>query len=114
MAVKFRRNDICLEGRRSWPAVTLGSGAVADANAWVVVEHDGQWYAATWEYLRVGAACKPREKVNGKHVEKAPLDGEWHPRSGARVGLMVSCLARDPRVPSNCRERSNVEWVTWR
>ena len=92
-----------------WPA----SGGV-NANCWVFARwSDGQWYAATFEYLRSGQTAKPMGVLSGAmgdHIKVSPLS-QWRPRSGERIGLMVSGLARSSS--RNVRERSNVVMVTW-
>ena len=93
---------------RVWPAV----GGV-NANPWVIVNLNGQWYAATFEWFRHGQTSKPVGVLNGAmgdHIKASPLSG-WRPRSGERFGLMVSGLAR--AQSRNVRERSNVVMVTW-
>jgi len=90
-----------------WPA----SDGV-NANPWVFVNLNGQWYAATWEYLRHGQTMKDMSgKSWGDHIKVSPLSS-WEPRPGERMGLMVSGLARGGL--SNVKERSNVSMVTWK
>ena len=92
---------------RVWPA----SDGV-NANPWVFVNLGGQWYAATWEYLRQGQTMKDMSgKSWGEHIKVAPLSS-WEPRPGERFGLMVSGLVRGGL--SNVKERSNVSMVTWK
>lgn len=84
-----------------------------NANPWVFVNYGGQWYAATFEYFRHGQTSKPVGVLNGAlgdHIQVAPLN-KWRPRSGERIGLMVSGLARAQQ--RNVRERSNIVMVTW-
>ena len=84
-----------------------------NANPWVIVNMNGQWYAATFEYLRFGQVSKPVGVLNGSmgdHIKVSPLSS-WRPRSGERFGIMVSGLARSNL--RNVRERSNVSMVTW-
>jgi len=82
-----------------------------NANPWVFVNLNGQWYAATWEYLRYGQTSKQMGgKSWGGHIKVSPLSS-WEPHSGERVGLMVSGLARSSL--RNVKERSNVTMVTW-
>jgi hypothetical protein len=93
---------------RAWPAV----GGL-NANPWVIVNYGGQWYAATFEYFRHGQTSKPVGVLNGAlgdHIKVPPLN-RWRPRSGERIGLMVSGLARAQQ--RNVRERSNIVMVTW-
>lgn len=92
---------------RVWPAADG-----VNANPWVFVNLNGQWYAATWEYLRSGQTVKDMSgKSWGEHIKVAPLSS-WEPRPGERFGLMVSGLVRGGL--SNVKERSNVSMVTWK
>jgi len=93
---------------RVWPAV----GGL-NANPWVIVNMNGQWYAATFEWFRFGQTSKPKGVLDGSmgdHIKVSPLN-KWRPRSGERFGLMVSGLARTST--RNVKERSNVSMVTW-
>lgn len=89
-----------------WPAMDG-----VNANPWVIVNLNGQWYAATFEWFRHGQTAKPMSVLSGGgHIKVAPLSS-WRPRSGERIGLMVSGLART--TMRNVKERSNVAMVTW-
>ena len=91
-----------------WPSVDG-----VNANPWVIVKMDGQWYAATFEWFRYGQTSKPVGVLNGSmgdHIKVSPLN-RCRPRSGERIGLMVSGLAR--AKSRNVKERSNVSMVTW-
>lgn len=91
-----------------WPAVDG-----VNANPWVIVKMDGQWYAATFEWLRKGQTSKPRGVLDGSmgdHIKVSPLN-RWRPHSGERFGIMVSGLARTQM--RNVRERTNISMVTW-
>ena len=89
-----------------WHAV-----AGANANPWVFVNLNGQWYAATFEYLRHGQTAKPMSVLNSRdHIKVSPLD-KWRAHSGERIGLMVSGLVRGGY--RNVKERSNIVMVTW-
>ena len=91
---------------KAWPAVDG-----ANANPWVFVNLNGQWYAATYEWLRHGQTAKPMAVLSGGgHINIPPLSA-WRPHSGERIGLMVSGLARSSL--RNVKERSNVVMVTW-
>ena len=35
--------------RNVWPAQTTAEGKGCNANAWIIFEYNGQWYAGTWE-----------------------------------------------------------------
>ena len=91
-----------------WPAVDG-----VNANCWVFVKLNGQWYAATFEWLRRGQTAKPKGVLDGSmgdHIKVSPLSS-WDPHSGERIGIMVSGLARTQL--RSVRERSNVYMVTW-
>lgn len=93
---------------RVWPAVDG-----VNANPWVIVNMNGQWYAATFEWLRFGQTSKPKGVLDGSmgdHIKVSPLN-RWRPQSGERFGIMVSGLARTSQ--RNVKERSNVSMVTW-
>ena len=95
-----------------WPAVRHSSGILVEGNPWVFAKINGWWYGVTWEWLRPGQTCKQRTGHDFRiHVASAsPLSG-WTPRSGEKVGFMVSTPARfGPMGPA--RERSNVVIVT--
>ena len=93
---------------RVWPTVDG-----VNANCWAIANIGGQWYAATFEYLRPGQTSKPVGVLDGSkgdHFKVSPMSS-WRPRSGERFGLMVSGLARGGL--RNVKERSNISMVTW-
>lgn len=93
-----------------WPGKTIDGGS-CNANPWVVVNRNGEWCAATFEWLRVGQTSKDMGgKSWGDHIKVSPLSG-WEPTSGERIGFIVSGLARSN--VRNVKERSNVSWVVW-
>lgn len=86
-----------------------------NANPWVFVNKNGQWYAATFEYLRGGQMWKPMGVLDrsgglGDHIKKAPLSS-WTPSKGERIGLMVSGLCRGGL--KNVQERTQVQFLNW-
>jgi len=107
---------ICIDHtkRGRWPAGNFsGSGAIVDSNLWVFANIGGTWYAATWEWLRAGTTCKNFGASDFRtHVNGASPLSSWTPRSGERIGLMVSTPARlGPAGPVH--ERTNVVLRTW-
>jgi hypothetical protein len=83
----------------------------AEGNPWIFVNLDGQWYAATYEWLAPGQVCKGITRDNiGSHIGRAPLSS-WRPRPGEVVGLMVSARARFRA--DTVAERSNIVMVVW-
>jgi len=81
-----------------------------NANPWIIVNLDGRWTAATFEWLRPGQTSKPASVVEGSHIKKAPLNN-FRPRSGETYGWMVTSLARDGTRTVN--ERTNIVLARW-
>ena len=86
-----------------------------NANPWVIAKVNGQWYAGTFEWLRYGQTSKPKGVLDrsgglGDHIKVSPLSS-WTPKSGERIGIMVSGLARTSA--RNSKERTSVVMVTW-
>lgn len=105
--------NVPFDKTKEWP--TKNADGAVNANVWALVNVDGQWYAATWEWLRPGGTSKSVKKLlktggEGDHFKVSPLN-KWTPKSGEKIGLMVSGLARSN--VRNVYERSNVEWVVW-
>jgi len=92
-----------------WPGKNT-AGAFVNANPWVFVQHNGRWYAATWEWLRYGQTTKATYAVAGDHIKRSPLH-DFRPQRGTEYGFMVSGLARSG--VRNVKERSNVVMVRW-
>ncbi|MDD3618815.1 MAG: hypothetical protein RBR09_06225 [Desulfobulbaceae bacterium] len=90
---------------RTWPGEL-------NANPWIFVYRNNNWYAATWEWLRFGQTVKGLYAVNGDHIKKDPLTN-FTPRTGELYGFMVSGTARN-HVSPNVRERSNIVMLNWK
>lgn len=82
-------------------------------NAWVFAEYEGQWYAATFEYMRVGQTRKYAAAVDGDHIERSPFPIDWRPASGQQLYFMVSGLIRNPPYDRNIEERPNIVSLIW-
>ena len=94
----------------AWPGVNH-VGANVNANPWIFVQKPGGgWYAATWEWMKVGQTTKNKSSVAGDHIKKSPLEN-FRPVPGEWYGFMVSGLARDST--RNVYERSNVVMLKW-
>ena len=95
----------------TWPGVVMTANPL-NANPWIFVrKSDGSgWYAATWEWLKVGQTSKARSSVNGSHIKVSPLN-TFEPVPGEWYGFMVSGLARSST--RNVQERSNVVMIKW-
>lgn len=106
---RFINLDYCAAGR--WPISRYEGGDVdVVGNPWVFVNKNGQWYAATWEWLRPGQTSKHASAVECGHIKRRELNN-WRPRSGERLGFMVSGMARSG--VRNIKERTNVVMFTW-
>ena len=113
------RGGICISHTQAnrWQGVIIGTTLLA-GNPWVFVEIDGQWYGATYEWLRPGQICKfqaqgagPPSLEIGPHTKRNPIS-RWVPKSGETLGFMVSTPARsNDRGSSN--ERSQIVLVRW-
>ena len=110
-SVKIKGGMISLDYDKSttWPGRNH-MGAFVNANPWIFVLKDGQWYAATWEWLRYGQTEKGRYAVAGDHIKRDPLK-HFKPAPGETYGFMVSGLARDRE--RNVKERTNVLMLVW-
>lgn len=99
----------------AWPIVLSFGTTEVVGNAWIFIEERGQWYAATWEWLRPpGQTCKFAAAVDGGHIKADPF-GEfsgWLPTSGQSYYFMVSGLIRNPNY-ANVMERSNIVEYVW-
>jgi hypothetical protein len=110
-----RVTRICFPHSKAGKWKRSGEG---EGNVWVIAEVDGTWYAATWDYIRPGQICK---SANGfdwasrrdgifAHTQQPPLEGRV-PRSGDRIGIMVSGFARTSQ--RTVLEKSNIFMTTW-
>ncbi len=107
LRVSINRSTVSMsyDKSRSWPAV----GGL-NANPWIIVNLNGQWTAATFEWFRQGQTSKPTSVVEGGHIKKAPLNN-FRPVSGETYGWMVTSLARDSKRTVN--ERTNIVLARW-
>lgn len=83
---------------------------------WIFIKLDGQWYAATFEYMRFSQIDKLAEAVNGGQIKRAPFSStgyEWHPAEGEVYGFMTSGMARFNLNNLNVSERSNISLYRW-
>ncbi len=119
--VRFSSTEICLDHDKTstWTAVTIEPDVDVNANPWAFIwspdvsSYGGQWYGATWEWMRPGNTCKGSYAVAGDHIKQGP----YHPTSGWRAStgevfyFMVSGLARS--WERNQEERSDPVRTTW-
>ncbi len=115
VTVDLGGDQICLNHDKAgtWDSQDIsGDGTYVNANPWVFILYDEQWYGATWEWMRPDQTCKSASSVAGDHIKQSPfVDIDWRPTSGETLYFMVSGLARFSE--RNHEERSNVVEVTW-
>ena len=114
-SVTFKGGLICLNHDKAgvWSNNKINA-VIVNANPWVFIWHKGQWYGATWEWMRPNQTCKNRSSVAGDHIKKKPFDAAsgWKPKSGQVLYFMVSGLARMSSI-TNVKERSKPVKVIW-
>jgi hypothetical protein len=119
-SVTFQGGSICLnyDKANSWPSVSIPHSSGTKnvdvvANPWVFIQHGGQWYGATWEWLAVGTKCRNKKAVAGDHIKQPPFGPmNWKPTSGETLYFMVAGLSRFSNI-KNVSERSNIVKVIW-
>jgi hypothetical protein len=109
---------ICMNfgGTTAWPSAQIDhtSGAYkinVNANPWVFVYQNDQWYGGTWEWMTPNGNCKNITSVEGGHIKQPPLVG-WDPTPGETLYFMVSSIARGANL-NNYQARTNVVKVIW-
>ena len=110
-SVSFNGRYIVLDYDKAntWPAHDFGDMQL-NANPWVIVNRDGKYYAATWEWMRKGQTSKFASAVNGDHIKRRELN-DWAPEPGEELQFFLSGLIRGPQ--RNVSERSNVVKIKW-
>jgi hypothetical protein len=115
--VSIGNGQICVYHTKAgqWPTSLFGSNdpIAVEGNVWIIANVGGQWYAATYDWLRPGQECKfvTGPELGRDQIRIPPLDASWEPRSGDLVGFMVSTRARD-HVRAGM-ERTNVVTIRW-
>lgn len=110
--VEIGASSITIEHSKAgdWPTFNY-NGVEIEGNPWVFVNRGGQWYGATYDWLRPGQTEKAVTGDDiGENIKAEPL-ASWTPKAGELVGFMVSTPARDGNRTSN--ERSNVVMTRW-
>jgi hypothetical protein len=118
LTVDIGSGVICMNfgGTTAWPSAQIDhtSGAYkinVNANPWVFVFKNGQWYGGTWEWMTPNGNCKPMASVAGDHIKQPPL-ADWSPRSGETLYFMVSSIARGANL-NNYQARTDAVKVIW-
>jgi len=105
--------------KNTWGSRSSSLCTGCNANPWVIVNFDGQWWAGTYEWFRFGQTAKDWTKVlEGGHIKGGPFGfsrSTWQPKNGETYGFMVSGLARFPTnvSPGNVQERTNIQLYKW-
>jgi hypothetical protein len=122
-SVTFPPSNICLGHNLSadaWPTAFVNDSEVV-ANAWVFMEHEGQWYGGAFEWLDAAdgvQTCLGIDTVDGAHVNEPPFNlapfppsAFWQPTSGETLYFMLSGIVRG--TDNNMAERSNLLGAVW-
>jgi hypothetical protein len=96
--IRIGSSEICVyhTGAGQFPQSIYGDISI-EGNVWVFAPIGGQWYGATWDWLRPGQECKG-ENTNQLGVDQIripPMDGGWRPPSGSPICFAMSARARD-------------------
>ncbi|MFH1654582.1 MAG: hypothetical protein ABIE74_11100, partial [Pseudomonadota bacterium] len=97
-----------------WPiGDPFGDGTAVEGNVWIFVHLNGQWKAATFDWLRPGQTTKDTSNIlcGGGDGTLHGMSG-FSPVSGDIYGFMVSGMARNNVTP-NIQERSNIVTKAW-
>jgi hypothetical protein len=96
------------------PDAEYPDGAPIEGNAWIFAFVNGRWHGATWEWLRPGQQSKSVKawEFGEDQIRRSPLDISWMPRSGDRVGFMMSTIART-NLRASQNYRTQVFMTTW-
>lgn len=112
--ITITSHEICVDHTAAgrWPTSILGDIRV-EANAWVFAKFGGQWFGATYDWLRPGQVCKAvtGEELGVDQIRRPPMDGSWAPRTGDEIGFAVSTRARDEVEAGE--ERTNIKVIRW-
>jgi hypothetical protein len=109
--IRIGSNEICVyhTGAGTFPRTKFGSGGEpridVEGNPWVFAEFGGQWYGATWDWLRIGQQCKGEstDALGRDQIRIPPMDSTWRPRSGDTLCFAMSARARDNVVAGTVR-----------
>jgi hypothetical protein len=118
-SVDFQGNTICINHTKSgqWPLVSIdGNPPNIEGNPMIVVNIDGRWYGAGFDWFGQGRTCKymPPEEYGRDQIRVHPLDGSWPgPRSGEMIGVLVSTPSSDRIRVRSVNERSNIVLVRY-
>lgn len=101
--------------RSTWQGGTGFLGTVplscCNANVWAFRLVGGEWFGATWDYMRVGGTTRPFDAIRGGgHQRGAPLASLGVPRTGEVVGLMMAGITR-LGLSNNVFERTNIVFI---
>jgi hypothetical protein len=113
--VDISSSEICVDYTGRGTKGTFDIGIPVDGTVWVFAQFNGVWYGATWDHLRPGSFCKAENahSLGAEQIRRPPMDHTWVPRSGDRIGFMVSGgLARHECAPEQIW-RTNIKLITW-
>ncbi len=112
-SVDARTIHLRYDKANTWPVLRqrAQNGGPLVGNVWAVIQHDGQWYAVAWDWMRQGQQSKGRSSFRGSGGHMPGPLSNFTPRSGEVYYFFVSTAARGAERSSN--ERSNLSQVVW-
>ena len=112
-AISITPSQICFphSGAGSMPR-SIFIDLEIEGNVWVFAPINGQWYGATWDWLRVGQVCKGEnlETLGVDQIRIPPMDHNWRAPFGSPICFAVSSRARDD--VEGGRARTNIACTT--
>lgn len=115
LRVSVKGDNLILDSSKKnvWPNAkqeARGGGAM-NATAVALIQHNGQWCATAFEWMRRGQVTKSvKGSFRGSDKHMNPPLNNFTPKSGERYGFIVSAPSRNEQT---IQERSNVVWIVW-
>lgn len=81
-----------------------------EGNVWAIVNYNGKWRAASWEWLKPGQTSKPWTKIEQGHFKVGDLAG-YQIKQGEEVYIIAAGLSRGNE--RGTKERTKATKVRW-
>jgi hypothetical protein len=99
------------QGTTDWDPKPEAGKPDMTGNPWIIAKLNGQWTAATHEWMTKGQKAKAKRSVHGDHIKKSEFGNDWTPTVGEEYGFLVSGLCRGSQ--RNQSERTQIILYTW-
>jgi hypothetical protein len=90
-----------------------GDLTCCNANAWLVVNVGGTWYAGTWEFMRKGQTTKSSYAMVGPNHLRYPPLSNFQPRNGEIYGFFMAGITRPGVNRNNVYARTPVAFYQY-